>query len=327
MIAMPPLIPTAQWNALSLAIASGDAAQVKRLVEEENLDVNAFLDASSWMPVLMDVLISNGWESEADRLELVRWLLEKGANPNICGRGGYNCLHVAVQQEKYLPALELMLDYRADVNVPDADGSNIVYWAIQAFLLRAGDEKDRTVALRVLGKILQAGADLDQPNRFDMTARGWLQHAAPEVQELVAQWEAGKPVVKKSFTKQPMIPLNLHYPELAGRIWKDLVPPTGRANTVQGELLRSVERLRDDAKQNGNMDRRNYKRMAVFVRDTLVKSDVFDKSDHERIKADMKRVMKVSKPYLQDDIYDQMVDRVCVFCTRNEEPIPLNGGK
>jgi hypothetical protein len=118
----------------------------------------------------------------------------------------YSCLHIAVQQEKYLPALELFLDFDADVNVTDMDGCNVAYWAIQRFLLCTGEGADRVAALRVLEKILMRGADLDQVNRYGMTARGWLEHAAPEVRDLVARWEAGKPAVRPAHTVQMEFP-------------------------------------------------------------------------------------------------------------------------
>jgi hypothetical protein len=38
----------------------------------------------------------------------------------------------------------------------------------------------------------------------------------------------------------------------AKRIWKTCIPPSGKATTVQGELLRAVEKLRDEAQRNGN---------------------------------------------------------------------------
>lgn len=63
MIATPPLIPRSEWNALSLAIARGDTRQVQNLVEEHFINVNAFLDSSNWMPLLMDALLSNGYET------------------------------------------------------------------------------------------------------------------------------------------------------------------------------------------------------------------------------------------------------------------------
>jgi ankyrin repeat protein len=227
MIAMPPLVPTTVWNALSLAIARGATDQVQLLVEENNLDVNACLSDGFWMPVLMEALLSSGFASVQQRLPLLRYLLEEGANPNICCSKGYNCLHIAVQQKKYIHAMDLFLDYDADVNVTDADGSNVVYWGIQAFLLRKEEaEEDRALSLKVLEKILLRGADLDQKNRYDMNARAWLGHAAPEVRDLVARWEEGSPAVRPAFTVQPRfseaVPpeVRVHRPGLVQKIWK-----------------------------------------------------------------------------------------------------------
>jgi hypothetical protein len=326
MIAMPKLIPASAWSALSLAIARGNTAQVQHVIGENDLDVNAFLDSSSWMPLIMDVLLSLGFESEESRLPLLRYLLEKGANPNILCARGYNCLHIAVQQDRYLRALDLFLDYNADVNVADADGANIVYWAVQSWLLRP-DVEDRVAHLRVLSKILRMGADLDQETRFGMCARKWLEHAAPDVRDLVARWQEAKPTVRPTFTVQPVFPTNLRYPEVAGRIWNELVPSTGPAATVQGELLRAVEQLRDESphKAKGNMtsaDRKAHRRMAVFVRDTLVTSGIFDPAEVQRIQVDTSALIKTRRQ-TDSAVFDHLVDQVCVFYRRNESPIPL----
>ena len=77
MIATPPLIPRSISNALSLAIARRDTRQVHDLVEQNSLDVNTFLDSSTWMPLLMDALLSNSFETEEERLPLLRYLLAK----------------------------------------------------------------------------------------------------------------------------------------------------------------------------------------------------------------------------------------------------------
>jgi len=228
MIAMPSLIPTHVWNALSLAIARGATGQVQHLVEENNLDVNACLSDGYWMPVLMEALLASGFSSGQERMDLLRYLLEKGANPNMCCSKGYNCLHIAVQQPQYFHALDLFLDFDADVNVTDADGSNVVYWAIQGFLLRKEETEDRALSLRVLEKILLHGADLDRKNRYGMNARGWLDHAAPEVKALVARWEAGNPAVRPAYTLQPVFPGQVEAdagkgqqrPGLAQKIWR-----------------------------------------------------------------------------------------------------------
>lgn len=350
MIAMPNLIPDEQRNALALAITRGDTNQVRYLVEEYNLDANAFLDDSpTCMPVLMDALLSNGFPTEDDRMVLLRYLLQKGANPNIYCRKGYNCLHVAVQQDKFIKALDLFLDHNADVNVPDADGANIVYWAIQGFLLRKTAEADREPHLRVLEKILLLGADLDQRTRFDMNAREWLEHAAPEVRDLVARWEEGKPSVRPITTVQPKFPSHLQYPAIARKIWRESqvphaqgapsrsggptvsLPGAGAAPatsiavpvaSLPGRLLTAVEILREEAQQHGNAAYgKRHKRMAVFIRDTLVKSGIFDKVTIDRIRSATASLMKSSKPYLHDDAYDELVDLICVFYIQRSAPV------
>ena len=354
MIAMPKLIPAEQRNALSLAITRGDTAQVQYLVEENGLDVDAFLDDSpTCMPVLMDALLSNGFSTETERLVLLRYLLEEGANPNICSHKGYNCLHVAVQQDKYIKALDLFLDSGADVNVPDADGANIVYWAVQGFLLRKEAVAEREEYLRVFGKILGLGADLDQKTRYDMNARQWLEHAVPEVRAMVTQWEEGKPVVTRVSTVQPRFPTPLQYPGVAAKIWGESGLAGGAATSVSGEMLRAVETLREEAARaadtrrasssgwviptrggagaqpggdarrgagvgfgGGARARRQHKRMIGFVRDTLVKSGIFDKGAIALIRGGTDRLMRVSVPYTADDLYDQLVDAICVYYVR-----------
>jgi hypothetical protein len=321
MISMPKLIPASVWSALSLSIAKGDTTGVQHLVEDYAIDVNAFTDSRSWMPVLMEALLSYGFESEEDRLPMLRYLLEKGANPNICSHRGYNCLHIAVQQERYVKALDLFLDFNPDVNIGDEDGSNVIYWAVQGWLLRKNDE-NRAEQLRVFGKIIRRGADLDQVNRYGMNARKWLELAAPDVKEMVASWEAGRPAIRAISTVQPAIS-PLRDPELAYKLWSDLVPASGPAATLQGELLRSVERLRDEAQQNGNANyRKDHRRMAVFVRDTLVRSGIFDKGEVDLIRNNTHMLMKASRPYIKNDVFDHLVDQVCVFYTRNPNPIP-----
>jgi len=326
MIAMPKLIPALPWNALSLAIARGAADQVKTLVEEHGLDVNACLDDRTWMPLLMEALLSNGPASEAERLPLLRYLLEKGANPNICCVKGYNCLHIAVQQERYIDALELFLAYDADVNVVDGDGSNVVYWAIQGFLLRKEDASVRAASLRALEKILLRGADLDRKNRYDMNARGWLEHAAVEVRGLVQRWESSKPAVRPVYTIQPKFPVNLRYPAVAQEIWNGQpgVGPVGPA----AELLKAVEALREEAQAHHNAHyKKGHRRMAVMVRDTLVKSAFFDTAGNEQIRSGTGRLMKASRPCMDDAVYDQLVDQVCIYYERNEaKRAPLRVG-
>lgn len=329
MIALPKLVPATAWNTLSLAIARGETNRVQEIVEERQLDVNACVDTTSWMPILMEALLSYGFPTEHDRLPLLKYLLEKGANPNIICARGYNCLHIAAQQERYIYALDLMLDYKADVNIGDSDGSNIVYCAVQGWLLRRKGA-DRPAYLRVLEKILNLGADLDQVNRYGMNTRRWLEAASADVRQLIARWEANKPAVHPVTTVQPVFPTNLRYPELVREIWDQYVPVTGGpAHTVQGELLRAVEHLRDEAHHQAggrrpqSSHRKANKRQALFVRDTLLASGLFSSAESDRIRTHTQRLLKPTHHTPPDALYDELVDKVCVFYSRHPEPIPL----
>jgi len=329
MIALPKLVPATAWNTLSLAIARGETNRVQEIVEQQHLDPNACVDSNSWMPILMEALLSYGFPTEHHRLPLLKYLLEKGANPNIICARGYNCLHIAAQQDRYIDALDLMLDYNADVNIGDSDGSNIVYWVVQGWLLRR-EGADRAAYLRVMEKMLNLGADLDQVNRYGMNTRRWLEASSADVQDLVARWEAGKHSVHPVTTVQPVFPTNLRYPELVREIWDQYVPAAGGpARTVQGELLRAVEHLRDEAHQQAggrrpqNSHRKANKRQALFVRDTLLASGLFDPTESDRIRTHTQRLLKPTNPTPPDALYDDLVDKICVFYDRHREPIPL----
>jgi hypothetical protein len=49
-------------------------------------------------------------------------------------------------------------------------------------------------------------------------------------------------------------PDRVKYPQEARSLWRTSVPRSGQAATVQGELLQAVEKLRDEAQRNGNIN-------------------------------------------------------------------------
>jgi len=78
----------------------------------------------------------------------------------------------------------------------------------------------------------------------------------------------------------------MSYETEARTIWKTYVPPSGQAKTVQGELLRAVEKLRDEAQRNGNVNWDDgHKILARFVRTTLIDSGLFDAKQSKDIHA------------------------------------------
>jgi hypothetical protein len=144
--------------------------------------------------------------------------------------------------------------------------------------------------LDAIEKVLMLGGDLDLKNRYGVTPRNWVERKPDDVKLLVEKCEKLKPVYKPSVALQPEFPTNLQYPDIAKKIWKDLVPPTGQADTVQGELLRAIEKLRDEAQRNANVNfNSSHKLLAQFTMNTLVNAGMFDKKEIAQIKTETKK--------------------------------------
>ncbi len=104
-----------------------------------------------------------------------------------------------------------------------------------------------------------------------------------------------------------------HFEE-ATRIWQDFVPERGQARTVQGELLRAVEKLRDEATRNGNMNWDvGFEILLEYAQTRLTDPNVYAQEVIERTRAAFTRLRAHDRPYLEDDLYDALGDRVVEY--------------
>ena len=95
------------------------------------------------------------------------------------------------------------------------------------------------------------------------------------------------------------------------QIWESFVPPSGQADTVQGELLRAVEKLRDEAIRNGNANLdEGFEILLNYLESKLVDDRVFSEERIREIKRFLARLKDFDNPYLEDDIYDELGGRV-----------------
>ncbi|UIR55671.1 ankyrin repeat domain-containing protein [Sphingobacterium sp. SRCM116780] len=309
---MIKLIPKAHKQPLLSAIAKGDFDSIKNIIEQNKIDINAY-DDYSYSPILMEVLTPYGIKNEDDRLKILRYFLEKGADPNLNCKSGYNCLHIAVQQEKLVKALDLFLDFGGDVNSADSNGGTVAYWAIQSFPWRTAGEQ-RQVHLKVLEKIFMLGADLDHKNKFGVTPRKWLERSSEDVQQLAEKCERLKPVYKSINTDHPEFPTNYTYPDIVKHIRKNLIPLRGEAETIAGEMLRGLDILQDEAYRNGNVNySKTHKAFAQFILDNLAASTKTNSNETEKITKAVKQLMNSKRPYLEDDVYNYLTDQICLF--------------
>jgi hypothetical protein len=124
--------------------------------------------------------------------------------------------------------------------------------------------------------------------------------------------------------------------EIAGWIWRNLVPKSGESGTVQGELLRSVERLRWEAQVNGNINWSDvFEEFIDYLYEHLVECPALPDETRCGLIADLGRLrnfLPVDRlehrgqdhllPCVEDALYDRLVAGVVAFSRLYPVPIP-----
>jgi hypothetical protein len=108
------------------------------------------------------------------------------------------------------------------------------------------------------------------------------------------------------------------------RLWKKLVPPQGQSSTVQGELIRAVGRLSDEAFRNGNRNfSRNHQILCRYVRTTLKDPEVFNAEEMREIDRCVTRILRSKTPDISGPTtsFHRMAELAIRWCAAHPEPI------
>ena len=106
----------------------------------------------------------------------------------------------------------------------------------------------------------------------------------------------------------------MHHFDEAATIWRKYVPKRGQADTVQGELLRAVEKLRDESMRNGNGNWDDgFDMLLAYIGDRLTDPAVYSPEVIANTRSALSKLQDYDHPYLEDDIYDQLGDRVVEY--------------
>lgn len=106
----------------------------------------------------------------------------------------------------------------------------------------------------------------------------------------------------------------MQYLDDAKAIWRDYVPPSGQADSVQGELLLAVEKLRDEAIRNGNINwDEGFELLCAYLEQHLVDSAVYSDVNLRNTRAAIERVRDLEDPCIDDEVYDLLSDRVVEY--------------
>lgn len=163
------------------AIKKQDGTKVMQMLTDSNGGIIDARDQSSGDGAL-HIIVRQGdgtW---------LRYLIQKGANPNIQDRRGNTPLMIAVETN-YTEGLQILINYKADVNAANASGETPLIRAVQQrkfnmvrLLLDAGADPDKTDNLagqsardyaridpRMPSSIAKALADAPKVSRGGMT--------------------------------------------------------------------------------------------------------------------------------------------------------------
>lgn len=131
-------------------------------------------------------------------------------------------------------------------------------------------------------------------------------------------------------------------------VWKNYVPENGQAGTLQGELLREIEKLRCEAQDNGNINwDDDYSFFCDFITKSLTEQRIFSKKDkyiiqlimayikecglyavkcnNREVSVDSIDINKIA--YTGDNLYDIICDQIGLLQKSHPEPIPYKINK
>lgn len=135
---------------LEEAVRRGELESIRRLVQEEGVDVNATFQCGR---TALHLAIFHRKD------EIVKLLLESNADVHAMNRWGETPLHVHIARRGSIGVLQLLLDYKANANAINRHGETSFYCAIRGFAKR-----------EVLQLLLDREADINARERHGVTA-------------------------------------------------------------------------------------------------------------------------------------------------------------
>lgn len=128
-------------------------------------------------------------------------------------------------------------------------------------------------------------------------------------------------------------------------IWKTYVPSTGQSTVLQGELLRQIEKLRHEGRNNGNINwGTDFEFFCDFLSQHLSASDSIPSDLKNKVVDILSKFKKVGQAkadyfnglmseeeantyplgfaYVEEEMYNLVTKAIIMFSLANKEPIP-----
>jgi|SRR5688500_7649265 len=109
------------------------------------------------------------------------------------------------------------------------------------------------------------------------------------------------------------------------RLWAKLVPKSGQASTVQGEVIRCTGKMTDEAHRNGNINwESGYEQMVRFVADTLDDPETFTDEQRQKIRSSADSIIQnFDSPDLSGpgSAYYYLTEMAVRWCLAHPDPM------
>lgn len=171
-------------KAVSRALYTADVDQMSTFIQKGLDVVNLTIGAYEDTLLMKAVLCSDEMRGSDEQVQVIRLLLQSGADVNQPNKEGANALHYALAQHRLAKAaLVLIREGTPDVHFPDPKAGNTpLFVAIREYGYTWREEHKEVNALRfdIVKELLDRGADPDRPNKHGVTPRFWTEQLPPE---------------------------------------------------------------------------------------------------------------------------------------------------
>ena len=191
-------------------------------------------------------------------------------------------------------------------------GTSSKFWSIQL--------RSNAVVIR-FGRIGSTGKALSKS--FSNRARAEA-FAAARIREKLSKGYQESRATPTDLAAAPAKPKELDWFREHGRLWRELVPPSGQAKTLQGEIIRCTGKLTDEAYRNGNC---NWDQDCVFmwrfVGRVLDDPKTFAPEERAKIRKTVEQIIRNQRtPDLsgRGSTYYYMMEMATRWCVANPTP-------
>ena len=289
---------------------------------------------------LMDWLITQGadinardeyertplhYHAQVNNVEKVALLLERGADIEVQDKYKNTPLHFA---EYNVEVAQLLIEKGADIKAKNNMGHNVmerllsrlysgyIERAVKAteIYLKAGLKPSKYAKEQVT----RVGEDFEF--RREDSDTEWVEKRDVALQQLYKLFDV--PPVPKRIQhdgKSPIVLIGDTWEKRYEQAWELLVPSSGRASTVQGEVVRIAGKVNDELLRNamGNWNK-EYRKMLTAISGYLQQGNPLSESE-------LAEVADIQKHILEDDGTGshRLCELATLWVTKNPEPMAL----